>query len=70
MSTAEKPPAVDQEQTDAEEVMRLVAAGRRVADPELRRRVTERGDEVRREMRARGATDIAVDLIRSIRDED
>jgi hypothetical protein len=70
MSTVENPPAVDQAQLDADEVMRLVAAGRRVTDPELRRRIRERADQVRRQMlKTHGVTNVAVDLIREARDE-
>jgi len=70
MATVENPPAVDQAQLDAEEVMRLVAAGQRVTDPELRERIRKRADEVRRQMlKTHGITNVAVDLIREARDE-
>lgn len=70
IKTAETP-ALDQEQADRQEIMRLVSEGKRVTDPELRRRVHERADEVRRQMFAtHGLTNIAVDLIREGRDED
>jgi hypothetical protein len=60
-----------QEQADREEVMRLVSQGRRVTDPELRRRITERGEAARRVMLERhGVRDIAVELLREARDED
>ena len=60
-----------QEQADREEVTRLVSRGKRVTDPELRRRITERGDAARRAMLERhGVTDIAVELLRQTRDED
>jgi hypothetical protein len=56
---------------DMEEVCRLVAEGKRVTDPALLKRIRERSDEVRREMLARhGLTNIAVDLIREVRDEE
>jgi hypothetical protein len=60
-----------QEQADREEVTRLVSQGKRVTDPELRRRITERGDAARRAMLERhGVRDIAVELLREARDED
>jgi len=59
-----------QEQADAEEVMRLVAEGKRVTDPELIRRVQERAEKVRREIvEKHGVVEWAVDLIREARDE-
>ena len=62
--------AVTQEQQDREEVARLVSQGRRVTDPELRRRITERGDAARRVMLERhGVRDIAVELLRKARDD-
>jgi hypothetical protein len=71
MNSAETSPAVDQEHADLQEVLRLVSEGKRVTDPELRRRITERADEARREMLQRhGLTNIAVDLIREGRDEE
>jgi hypothetical protein len=63
--------APTQEQADSEEVTRLVSQGKRVTDPELRRRITERGDAARRVMLERhGVRDIAVELLREARDED
>ena len=63
--------AIEQEQADRQEVMRLVQAGQRVTDPDLRRRIQERGDFARQAMFERnGVTDIAVELIREGRDED
>jgi hypothetical protein len=60
-----------QEQADREEVSRLVSQGKRVTDPDLRRRITERGDAARRVMLQRhGVSDIAVELLREARDED
>jgi hypothetical protein len=62
---------VSQEQADREEVTRLVSQGQRVIDPELRRRITERGEAARRVMLERhGVRDIAVELLREARDED
>jgi hypothetical protein len=69
MSTIDRSQAA-QEQADAEEVMRLVAEGKRVTDPELLRRVQERAERVRRQIVERhGIVEWAVDLIRETRDE-
>jgi hypothetical protein len=38
-------------------------------DPEVRKRVHERAEKVREKLRAKGMTDVAVDLIRAHRDE-
>ena len=60
-----------QVQSDREELTRLISQGQRVTDPELRRRITERGDAARRVMLERhGVRDIAVELLREARDED
>ena len=62
---------VSQEQEDREEVTRLVSQGRRMTDPELRRRITERGDAARRVMLERhGVRAVAVELLREARDEE
>jgi len=53
---------------DLEEVCRA-AAERRPVDPEVSQRVRERADAVRKELRKRGMTDVAVSLIREVRDE-
>jgi hypothetical protein len=67
MTDIEKPSAQD----DIEEVARLVSEGKRVTDPELLSRIHERSDALRREMlRSQGLTNIAVDLVREIRDEE
>ena len=64
-------PSLEKEQAGRQEIMRLVSEGKRVADPELRRRVHERADEVRLQMFAtHGLTNIAVDLLREGRDGD
>ena len=56
---------------DVAEVARLVSQRRRVTDPGLRRRIRERSDALRREMlRAQGLTNVAVDLVREIRDDE
>jgi hypothetical protein len=70
MATIDKPSAIDQEQADAEKVMRLVAEGKRVTDPALIERVRGRAEKVRQEIFEKyGVTNIAVDLIREARDE-
>ena len=52
---------------ELEEAIRLVMSGKK--DSEELKRARERGDEFRRQMRAKyGARSIAVDLIREIRD--
>jgi len=38
-------------------------------DPEVAARVRERANEVRAELRARGTTNVALDLVRQARDE-
>ena len=59
-----------QAEADIAEVVRLVAAGKRVTDPELLHRIRQRSDALRREMlRAQGLTDISVDLVQESRDE-
>jgi len=59
------------EMADMEEVCRLIAEGKRITDPELRKRIHGRSEEVRREMLEKhGVTNIAVDLIREVRDEE
>ena len=70
MKTIDAPPAT-QEQADTREVLRLVSEGKRVTDPELRRRIAERSEVVQREVRERfGIVEWAVNLIREGRDED
>ena len=60
--------ATTTENADLEEVCRAAAERRRV-DPEVSRRVRERANAVREELRKRGMTDVAVSLIREARDE-
>ena len=70
MTIIESTPAT-QERADMTEVLRLVSEGKRVTDPELRRRVAERSEAVQRQIRDRfGVVEWAVDLIREGRDED
>ena len=59
-----------QAEADIAEVVRLVAAGKRVTDPELLSRIRQRSDALRREMlRTQGLTDIAIDLVQESRNE-
>lgn len=70
MATTEKPSAIDQEQTDSQEVARLVSAGKRVTDPELRRRIRERSESVQKQIfEKHGVVDWAVEMTREARDE-
>jgi glutathione synthase/RimK-type ligase-like ATP-grasp enzyme len=69
MKTIDTPPA--SEQADKEEVLRVLAEGKRVTDPELRNRIHERAEKVREQVRTQhGLLDVAVDIIREGRDED
>jgi hypothetical protein len=55
---------------DLEEVARQAASGG-VSDPELLRRVRERSEQVRREiLQKHGRLNVAVDLVREIREEE
>lgn len=56
-------------EADAAEVYEAVAAGRAV-DPEVARRVRERADAISEQIfKKHGVLNVAVDLIREIRDE-
>ncbi len=58
------------EQADSQEVVRLIAAGTKVSDPELRRRIQARAEKVRQEiLEKHGVVEWAVDMIRDARDE-
>ena len=72
MAIVEIPSAIPaEEMADMEEVCRLIAEGKRVTDPALLKRIYERSEQVRRTMLEKhGITDIAVDLIREVRDEE
>jgi len=59
-----------QEKADSQEVARLLAEGKKVTDPELRRRIRSRADKVRQEiLEKHGVVEWAVDMIRDARDE-
>jgi hypothetical protein len=57
-----------QEIQDLESLCASAAAGRAV-DPIVARRVQERAAKVREELQKKGPTNVAVDLIREVRDE-
>jgi hypothetical protein len=64
MSTIE-----NQQESDAQAVILHVTTGKPL-DPEVRRRVREQADKITARLRAQhGDRNLAVDLIRSIRDE-
>lgn len=66
MSTTE---VRDQAAADADEVLRIVAEGRRVTDPELLQRVHEEARRIRQQVLERhGVLDIGVPAIRELRD--
>jgi hypothetical protein len=69
VTTELKSPAT-QEQVDSQEVARLIAGGKKVSDPELRRRIRARAEKVRQEiLEKNGVVEWAVDMIRDARDE-
>jgi len=72
MANVEKPSAITPDEiADMEEVCRLVSEGKRVADPELLKRIRERSEAVQREILEKyGVVEWAVDLIREARDEE
>lgn len=55
------------EKSDLQEIC-LALAEKRPIDPEVSRRVEERANKVRAEIARRGVTNIAVELIREVRD--
>ena len=64
-------PARDDPQAlvDLEEVCRLVSEGKRITDPELIRRIERRAAAAREEtLRLFGMQEIAVEIVRSMRD--
>jgi hypothetical protein len=72
MANVERPSAIPpEEMADREAICRLISQGQRVTDPALLKRIHERSEQVRREMfEKHGITNIAVDLIREVRDEE
>ncbi|HZW32296.1 MAG TPA: hypothetical protein VFF52_16405 [Isosphaeraceae bacterium] len=71
MPPIEKPSDIPPEaMADLEEVCRLISEGKRVTDPALLKRISERSEEVQRRIREKyGVVEWAVDLIREARDE-
>ncbi len=59
--------SIDTTQTDLEAICLSLASGKPV-DPEVGSRIEQRADKVRDEIKKRGVTDIAVSLIRELRD--
>jgi hypothetical protein len=58
-------------QSDLEAVCRLIAAGKKVTDPDLLKRIRQRSEQVTRAVFERhGILNIAADLIREGRDEE
>ena len=66
MSTINKP--MSQEQADHRHMIEHAFKGKPL-DPEVARRVHERGEKLREEMRAAGVTIDAVELVRQSREE-
>jgi hypothetical protein len=67
LATADEPTP----RADLEAVCRLIAAGRKVTDPDLRKRLQGRSEQATREVfEKHGLLNVAVDLIREGRDEE
>jgi hypothetical protein len=63
-------PTDTQEQADSQKVARLIAADKKVSDPEPRRRIRARAEIVPQEIPEKhGVVERAVDTIRDPRDE-
>jgi len=63
-------PLSTQEQSDSQEVARLIAEGHKVTDPDLRRRICARAEEVRQQILDKhGVVEWAADMIRDARGE-
>ena len=59
-----------QEAADSQEVARLITEGKKVTDPQLRRRIPARAECVRQQILVKhGVVEWAVDMIRDARDE-
>jgi hypothetical protein len=59
-----------QERADSQEVARLIAEGKKVTDPELRRRIRARAEDVRQQILDKhGVVEWALDMIRDARDQ-
>jgi hypothetical protein len=72
MASVEIPSTIPADElADVQEFCRLIAEGKRVTEPALLKRIHERSEHVRRAMLEKhGTTDIAVELIREVRDEE
>jgi hypothetical protein len=66
MATTDEPSPREQERLDSEEVMRLVAEGKKVTDPELLKRVRERSEKAQAASGHRAGS-FAVQAIRELR---
>jgi hypothetical protein len=62
------PPPTSQSSADLKTILECVSRKLPI-DPAVRERVRRRADEIRARLRAEGPREIAVDLIREIRDE-
>ena len=70
MATVGIASTIDQGQADMDEVCRLVAAGQKVTDAGLRRRIRGRSEAVQKEIVEKfGVVEWAVEMIRDVRDE-
>jgi hypothetical protein len=59
-----------QERADSQEVTHLVAEGKKVTDPDLRRRISARAEKIRQQiLQEHGVVEWAVEMIRDARDE-
>ncbi len=68
VATAEEP--LTQQEADSREIARLIAEGKRVTDPELRRRVRERAAAITQEIfEKHGLVEWAVEMTREARGE-
>jgi hypothetical protein len=52
------------------EIVCAALAARRAVDPAVAQRINQRADEVKAQIRAKGITNVAVSLVREIRDEE
>jgi len=59
--------SLTQEESDLQAALEHAVKGIPL-DPEVHRRIKERADAVRKELKRRGKTNVAVELIREIRD--
>jgi hypothetical protein len=63
-------PSAPQEKADLQEVARLIAEGKKLTDPESRRRIRARAEYVRQQiLDQHGVVEWSADMIRDARDE-